>query len=46
MNSYLDFEKPIAEIEGKIQELRHLSDENSVNMIEEVFFRLIILFPE
>lgn len=36
MNSYLDFEKPIAEIEGKIQELRHLSDENSVNMIEEV----------
>ena len=36
MNSYLDFEKPIAEIEGKIHELRHLSDGSGVNIIEEV----------
>lgn len=26
---YLDFEKPIAELEGKIEELRHLSDDDS-----------------
>jgi acetyl-CoA carboxylase carboxyl transferase subunit alpha len=36
MNSYLDFEKPIAEIEGKIKELRHLSDDSGVNILEEV----------
>ncbi len=36
MNSYLDFEKPIAEIEGKLQELRHLSDDSGVNMLDEV----------
>jgi len=36
MSSYLDFEKPIAEIEGKIHELRHLSDGSGVNILEEV----------
>jgi len=36
MSSYLDFEKPIAEIEGKIHELRHLSDSGGVNILEEV----------
>ena len=36
MSSYLDFEKPIAEIEGKLQELRHLSDDSGVNMLDEV----------
>ena len=36
MNSYLDFEKPVAEIEGKLQELRHLSDDSGVNMLDEV----------
>ena len=36
MTSYLDFEKPIAEIEGKLQELRHLSDDSGVNMLDEV----------
>jgi acetyl-CoA carboxylase carboxyl transferase subunit alpha len=36
MNGYLDFEKPIAEIEGKIQELRHLSDDSGVNIVDEV----------
>ena len=36
MTSYLDFEKPIAEIEGKLQELRHLSDDSGVDMLDEV----------
>ena len=36
MNSYLDFEKPIAEIEGKIRELRHLSSDGGLNIVEEV----------
>ena len=33
---FLDFEKPIAELEGKIAELRHLSDSDGVNIAEEV----------
>jgi len=33
---YLDFEKPIAEIEGKIEELRHISGQNGVNILEDV----------
>ena len=33
---FLDFEKPIAEIEGKIAELRHLSDSDGMNIAEEV----------
>jgi len=32
----LDFEKPIAELEGKIEELRHLTDGGGVNIAEEV----------
>jgi acetyl-CoA carboxylase carboxyl transferase subunit alpha len=32
----LDFEKPVAELEGKIDELRHLSDGGRVNIAEEV----------
>jgi acetyl-CoA carboxylase carboxyl transferase subunit alpha len=37
MPAYLDFEKPIAELEGKIEELRHLSDGGGdVNIAEEV----------
>ena len=36
MNTFLDFEKPIAELEGKIQELRHLSDDSEINIAEEV----------
>jgi acetyl-CoA carboxylase carboxyl transferase subunit alpha len=36
MPSYLDFEKPIAEPEGKIEELRHLSSDGDVNIAEEV----------
>ncbi|MHB1206343.1 MAG: acetyl-CoA carboxylase carboxyltransferase subunit alpha [Rhodospirillaceae bacterium] len=33
---FLDFEKPIAELEGKIAELRHLSDSDGINIAEEV----------
>lgn len=36
MRSFLDFEKPIAEIEGKIEELRHLSGTGEMNIAEEV----------
>jgi len=32
----LEFEKPIAELEGKIEELRHLADNGDVNIAEEV----------
>ena len=32
----LEFEKPIAELEGKIEELRHLTDSGDVNIAEEV----------
>lgn len=36
MNHFLDFEKPVAELEGKIKELRHLSDSGEVNIVDEV----------
>jgi len=36
MHQYLDFEKPIAELEGKIEELRHVSDGAELNIAEEV----------
>ncbi len=36
MPSFLDFEKPIAEIEGKIEELRHLTEGGELNIAEEV----------
>ncbi len=36
MHTFLDFEKPIAELEGKIEELRHISDGGEVNIAEEV----------
>jgi acetyl-CoA carboxylase carboxyl transferase subunit alpha len=36
MNTFLDFERPIAELEGKIKELRHLSDNDELNIVEEV----------
>jgi acetyl-CoA carboxylase carboxyl transferase subunit alpha len=34
--NFLDFEKPIAELEGKIEELRHLSDTDELNIAEEI----------
>ena len=36
MHNFLDFEKPIAELEGKIEELRHISDSGDMNIAEEV----------
>ena len=36
MVQYLEFEKPIAELEGKIEELRHLSGSSSLNIADEV----------
>ena len=36
MHFFLDFEKPIVELEGKIEELRHLSDGGEVNIAEEI----------
>ncbi len=36
MPQYLDFEKPIAELEGKLVELRHLAHGGDINIAEEV----------
>src|SRR5882724_3464381 len=36
MPTFLEFEKPIAELEGKIEELRHLSDQGVMNIADEV----------
>ena len=35
MNTFLDFEKPIAELEGKIKELHHLSGSDQLNIVDE-----------
>jgi acetyl-CoA carboxylase carboxyl transferase subunit alpha len=36
MNTFLDFEQPLAELEGKIEELRHLSNNDDLNIAEEI----------
>jgi len=36
MRHFLDFEKPIAELESKIDELRHMSEPEGMNIAEEV----------
>ena len=36
VHSFLDFEKPIVELEGKIRELRHLSDDGEIRIAGEV----------
>ena len=36
MNNLLDFEKPIAELEGKVKELRHLADGSDLDLAEEI----------
>ena len=36
MRHYLDFEKPLAELEGKIDELRKMSEADGLNIAEEV----------
>ena len=36
MRTFLDFEQPIAELEAKVDELRHMADDGSLNIAEEV----------
>lgn len=36
MTVFLTFEKPIADLEGKIEELRHLSSQGDLNIIDEI----------
>ena len=36
MRHFLDFEKPIAILEGKIEELRHMSSDMDINIVEEI----------
>lgn len=36
MSSLLEFEKPIAELEGKVKELRHLADGSELDLGEEI----------
>ena len=36
MRHFLDFERPIAELEGKIEELRHLATTSEINIADEV----------
>ncbi len=36
MRPFLDFEKPIAELEAKIEELRHLQEPGGINIAEEI----------
>lgn len=36
MSVFLDFEKSIAELEGKIEELRHLSNTGELNIVDEI----------
>lgn len=36
MRHFLDFEKPIAELEGKIEELRRMSEGESLNIADEI----------
>src|SRR5271166_3829452 len=36
MRHFLDFEKPIAELEGKIEELRRMSEPGGINIADEI----------
>ena len=40
MQSYLDFEKPVAELEGKVQELRRMAAEDATMQIDDEVARL------
>ena len=35
-NDYLEFEQPLAELEAKISELRNVSDDNAINIDDEI----------
>ena len=34
--NFLPFEQPVAELEAKIEELRHVGDDNELNIAEEI----------
>ena len=34
--NFLDFEQPIAELEAKIEELRHVGSDSDINISEEI----------
>jgi acetyl-CoA carboxylase carboxyl transferase subunit alpha len=34
--TFLDFEQPIAELEGKIEELRYVQDDSALDISEEI----------
>jgi acetyl-CoA carboxylase carboxyl transferase subunit alpha len=34
--NFLEFEQPVAELEAKIDELRHIGDDNEINIAEEI----------
>ncbi len=34
--NFLEFEKPVAELEAKIEELRHVGDDNEINIQDEI----------
>ena len=36
MRHFLDFEKPIAALEGKIEELRHLHNSDGIDIADEI----------
>ena len=36
MRHFLDFERPIANLEGKVEELRHMSSDGSINIADEI----------
>ncbi len=36
MTVFLEFEKPIADLEGKIEGLRHLSNQGDINIVDEI----------
>jgi acetyl-CoA carboxylase carboxyl transferase subunit alpha len=36
MRQYLDFEKPVAELESKIEELRRMESPGEINIADEV----------
>ncbi len=36
MHDYLEFEKPVADLEGRIEELRHIAGDDATNVADEV----------
>ena len=36
MQTFLDFEKPVADLEGKLAELRQVSDGDEINIADEI----------